>query len=574
MSAHLERLCGLRMATGDGGVAGRRSVGQDGHVASIGAVSQRGRSMDADVVSKFQMTGQDVPWLLARLAERRPDHPVLIWEPRSGEVATWTYSEFWSEVRRLAAGLQKNGIQKGDKVIIHSDNCPEMVLAWYACATVGAAGVTTNTRSVAAELTYFIDHTKAVAAITQPQYASVVAASGPNLKWIAVTEDNSGEAASAEQAAHGQGSFDDLFADIEEFVPRRAEPMLPVGIMFTSGTTSRPKAVVHTHANTLWGTRVGPDNIGADPSSVYLIFLPFFHVNAQSWSMWSILGVGGTVVLQPKFSSSRFWDVVVKHEVSHISLIPFVYLAVQGQPIPENKLKAAVFGAIAPPLEQLIGCRVLAAYGMTETVTHATRSGLYGDIPPGSLGKATPGYETLIVDPETGEVLDDGRVGELWLRGTRGIQLFLEYYDNDDANAKTFTDDGWFKTGDMVRMGDGGAIFYTERDKDMLKVGGENVSSKEVEDLCRTVPGVGDVAVVGRSHPMLDVVPVAFVIKGANAPSDAELESAILELCKQNLSDFKVPRAAYFVDDFPRATLEKIAKNQLRDIADAKPEPF
>ena len=530
--------------------------------------------MDADVVSTFQMTGQDVPWLLARLAERRPDHPVLVWEPRSGEAQTWTYSQFWADVRRLAAGLQRNGIKKGDKVIIHSDNSPEMVLAWYACATVGAAGVTTNTRSVAAELTYFTDHTNAVAAITQPQYAAVVAASGPNLKWIAVTSDNSGEPATAEQAVPGLLSFDDLFADIEEFIPRPAEPMLPVGIMFTSGTTSRPKAVVHTHANTLWGTRVGPDNIGADPDSVYLIFLPFFHVNAQSWSMWSILGVGGTVVLQPKFSSSRFWEVVVKHSVSHISLIPFVYLAVQGQPIPENKLKAAVFGAIAPPLENLIGCRVLAAYGMTETVTHATRSGLHGDIPPGSLGKATPGYETLIVDPETGEVLDDGRVGELWLRGTRGIQLFLEYYDNDDANKKSFTEDGWFKTGDMVRMGDGGAIFYTERDKDMLKVGGENVSSKEVEDLCRTVPGVGDVAIVGRSHPMLDVVPVAFVIKGANAPADAELEAAILELCKQNLSDFKVPRAAYFVDDFPRATLEKIAKNKLRDIADAMPEPF
>jgi crotonobetaine/carnitine-CoA ligase len=530
--------------------------------------------MDADVVSTFQMTGQDVPWLLARLAERRPDHPVLIWEPRNGEVQTWTYAKFWDEVRRLAAGLPRNGVQKGDKVIIHSDNSPEMVLAWYACATVGAAGVTTNTRSVAAELTYFIDHTKATAAITQPQYAAVVAASGPKLKWIAVTADNSGEAATPEQAVPGLLSFDDLFADIEEFIPRPAEPMLPVGIMFTSGTTSRPKAVVHTHANTLWGTRVGPDNIGADPDSVYLIFLPFFHVNAQSWSMWSILGVGGTVVLQPKFSSSRFWEVVVKHDVSHISLIPFVYLAVQGQPIPENKLKAAVFGAIAPPLENLIGCRVLAAYGMTETVTHATRSGLHGDIPPGSLGKATPGYESLIVDPETGEVLDDGRVGELWLRGTRGIQLFLEYYDNADANEKSFTDDGWFKTGDMVRMGDGGAIFYTERDKDMLKVGGENVSSKEVEDLCRTVPGVGDVAVVGRSHPMLDVVPVAFVIKGANAPDDDELQAAILELCQKNLSDFKVPRAAYFVDDFPRATLEKIAKNQLRDIADAMPEPF
>jgi len=549
-------------------------LGQDGGPGPGGSASRGGNFVDTDVVAQFQMTGQDVPWLLARLAQRRPDHPVLIWEPRSGEQKIWTYSEFWNEVQRLAAGLQKRGIKKGDKVIIHSDNSPEMVIAWYACATVGAAGVTTNTRSVAAELKYFIDHTKAVAAITQPQYAAVVAASGPGLAWIAVTADNSGESPSEEQDLHGLDSFDALFGTVEEFVPRPAEPMLPVGVMFTSGTTSRPKAVIHTHANTLWGTRVGPDNIGADPDSVYLIFLPFFHVNAQSWSMWSILGVGGTVVLQPKFSASRFWEVVVKNDVTHISLIPFVYLAIQGQAIPENKLKAAVFGAIAPPLEQLIGCQVLAAYGMTETVTHATRSGLYGDIPPGSLGKATPGYESLVVDPETGEVLDDGRVGELWLRGTRGIQLFLEYLDNDEANEKSFTEDGWFKTGDMVRIGDGGAIFYTERDKDMLKVGGENVSSKEVEDLCRTIPGVGDVQIVGRSHPMLDVVPVAFVIKAANAPDDAELEAAILQKCRENLSDFKVPRAAYFVDDYPRATLEKVAKNQLRELADSFPEPF
>ena len=531
-------------------------------------------TIDADAIARFQMTGQDVPWLLSRLAARRPDHPALVWEPRSGEVRTWTYAEFWADVRRLAVGLVARGVKKGDRVLIHSDNSPEMVLSWYACATVGAAGVTTNTRSVAAELTYFVDHTKAVAAITQPQYAALVAQSGPGLSFIAVTSDNSGEPAEAGQSTPGQISFDDLLGDLDSFVPRPAEPMLPVGVMFTSGTTSRPKAVVHTHANTIWGTRVGPDNIGADPDSVYLIFLPFFHVNAQSWSMWSMLGVGGTVVLQPKFSSSRFWEVVVKHGVSHISLIPFVYLAVQGQPIPENKLKAAVFGAIAPPLEQLIGCRVLAAYGMTETVTHATRSGLHGDIPPGSLGKATPGYETLVVDPETGEALDDGRVGELWVRGTRGIQVFLEYLDNPDANDKAFTDDGWFRTGDMVRIGEGGAIFYTERDKDMLKVGGENVSSREVEDVCRAVAGVGDVQVVGRSHPMLDVVPVAFVIKAADAPADEDLERAVIDHCAENLSDFKVPRAVYFVDDYPRATLEKVAKNKLREIADAQPDPF
>ena len=137
------------------------------------------------------------------------------------------------------------------------------------------------------------------------------------------------------------------------------------------------------------------------------------------------------------------------------------------------------------------------------------------------MGTPTPGYEMLVVDPVTDEVLTDGRIGELLVRGTRGIQLFLEYYGNPDATAESFTEDGFFKTGDRVRIGAGGAIFYSERDKDMLKVGGENVSAKEIEDLCRQVPGVRDVAVVGRSHPTLDEVPVVFVVKGPDAAADS-----------------------------------------------------
>jgi len=533
--------------------------------------------VDADVVAKFQFTGQDIPWLLRKWAEAQPDTDLLVWEPREGDGARWTYAEFLAATRRLAAGLAARGITKGDKVVIHCDNSPEMVLAWYACATVGAVAVTTNTRSVAAEMTYFIDQTDAVAAITQPQFAAMVAQAGPALKWIVVTDDNSGAAATAEQAAHGFDSFDSLYGDEADCPERPAEPMAPVGIMFTSGTTSRPKAVVHTHANALWAAKVGPTNIKMHPGGVYLIFLPYFHVNSQSWAMWStVLGAGGTVVLQPKFSASKFWSVIAEHDVTHISLLPIVYTTTAGQEIPPNKLEVGVFGAIAPPIEQMLGgdVKVVPAFGMTETVTHASTAAPYQHIPPGSLGKPTPGYEFLVVDQETGEVLDDGRVGELWIRGTRGIQLFLEYYGNPEANEKSFSPEGFFKTGDRVRVGEGGAIFYVERDKDMLKVGGENVASVEVEGICRQVAGVRDVAVVGRSHPTLDVVPVAFVVKGPDAPEDAELERQVIELCKENLSNFKVPRAVYFVDDFPRATLDKIAKNQLRDKADALPEPF
>jgi crotonobetaine/carnitine-CoA ligase len=527
-------------------------------------------SFDATAVARFQMAGQDIPWMVERWAQAKPDHPFLVWEPRAGGGRTWTYREFADDVARVAAGLASRGIGVGDKVLIHADNCPEAVLAWYACARVGAVAVTTNTRSVEAEIAYFASHARCVAAITQPQYAAVVAAAAPSLRWIAVTEDDSGVPASAPVDVDHE-PFADLLGVAEDAPVRAADPLLPAGILYTSGTTSRPKAVVHTHANAVWAARMGPTNISLGGDDTYLVYLPFFHVNAQSWSIWTALGVGATVVLQPKFSASRFWEVIGKHSVTHLSLIPFVFKAIAGDPIPEHTVKVGVFGLIMPELDGWLGMRVVPAYGMTETVTHAIHAGPFEDWPRLSMGRPTPGYEALIVDPETGAICDDGQIGELWLRATRGIQLFLEYYDNESANAASFTDDGWFKTGDLVRVGENGNLFYSERDKDALKVGGENVSAREVEDVCRTVAGVGDVAVVAKEHEMLDVVPVAFVIATPDAPAPAELEAQVIAACRTNLSDFKVPRAVYLVDEFPTATLEKVAKHKLRDLANAKP---
>jgi len=159
----------------------------------------------------------------------------------------------------------------------------------------------------------------------------------------------------------------------------------------------------------------------------------------------------------------------------------------------------------------------------------------------------------------------------MWLRGIRGIQLFLEYYDNDDANEKAFVD-GWFRTGDMVQMGTGGNVFYQERDKDMLKVGGENVSSKEVEELITAIAGVAGVAVVGKQHDFLDQVPVAFVIKAPGVEDDDALREEILSTCREQLASFKAPRAVYYVDSFPTGTLDKLLKNELRELADQQPK--
>jgi crotonobetaine/carnitine-CoA ligase len=150
----------------------------------------------------------------------------------------------------------------------------------------------------------------------------------------------------------------------------------------------------------------------------------------------------------------------------------------------------------------------------------------------------------------------------------RGISVFLEYLNNPEANEKMFTEDGWCRTGDVVRLEEGGHIFYCDRDKDALKVGGENVSAREVEDACRAVPGIDDIAVVAKSHDMLDMVPVAFVIRNAMAEPEEQMAEAIIEACKATLSDFKVPRAVYYLDEFPTAELGKISKKDLRDLAD------
>src|SRR5438874_2672931 len=176
--------------------------------------------MDDAALLQFQMHGQDIPWLLAHWADRKPDHPALVWAPRGGASKTWTYRQLLEDVQRLAAGLVGRGIAKGDKVLIHSENSPEMVLSWLACGMAGAVGVTTNTKSVTSEMSYFAEHTGAVAAITQPQYAAMIAGAAPALKWIAVTADNSGEPPSDADVAHGFDSFDTLLADAADWTPR------------------------------------------------------------------------------------------------------------------------------------------------------------------------------------------------------------------------------------------------------------------------------------------------------------------------------------------------------------------
>ena len=201
----------------------------------------------------YTFAGKDVPWLAKLWATQTPDKPYMIWEPKEGDSKTWTYAQFWAEINEVACGLIAKGVKKGDKILIHAENSPEMMIAWYASSIVGSVAVTTNTRCVGDELTYFAEHSDAVGCITQPKFIQALAENAKSLPWFIVLDDNSGEAPTAEETAYA-AKYDrwaKLYGQGKEAPARPAEPMLPVGIQYTSSTTSHPKAVVHTHANAL-----------------------------------------------------------------------------------------------------------------------------------------------------------------------------------------------------------------------------------------------------------------------------------------------------------------------------------
>ena len=520
-------------------------------------------SAQIDKSKALMMQGQSIPWLLDQWVQRCPDKTFLVWEPFSGEPTSYSFQRLQQETRQIAGSLYEKGVRPGDFVIIHMENSPEFILSWFACAALGAVAVSTNTHSVARDLEYFADHTAAVCALTQPAFAGMIVGACQNLKFVAVTDNDAGEAPTTEIPDQCI-SFNSLLAGNAAMLPERVtDPMDNLSVQFTSGTTSRPKAVLWTHANGLWAGKASAIHMRLNHDDKTLIFMPLFHTNAQGYSMLASLWVGATIVVQPKFSASRFWPLSLKYKLTWLSTIPFAFKAIAGQPVPEHQYRFWGTAAHIPALKDAFKVDTIGWWGMTETLTHGIVTDVDHPGPAGSIGRVAPEYEIQIRTGE-GKLAGPGERGLLFIRGVRGVSLFKEYYRNDEANQQAFDENGWFDTGDIIRMDENGYLFFSDRDKDMLKVGAENVAASEIESVVMQTGLVSECAVVGQKHHMLDEVPVAFVILAPGVDAGDGVAEKIIGYCETNLASFKVPKAVHIVDALPRSTLEKIAKNELR----------
>jgi carnitine-CoA ligase len=512
-------------------------------------------------------SGTDV-WALVQLrAQRSADRIAFVWHPYEGPPREWTYRELARDAAALAAGLQRRGIGPGDKVLIHLDNCPEFVIAWYACAAVGATAITTNTRSVADEMRYYCEDSQPACAITEPRFAEMIAACAPQLKWQALLDHNAGADCTT---AGGGDSLAALAGDPGDFTPRPPDPMAPMSVQYTSGTTSRPKGVLWTHANALWAARVNAVHEDLHPSDCHLTYLPLFHVNALGYQMLASMWVGARFVLLPKWSTSRFWDVSLQHGCTWVSLIGLsaraLAMGATGEIPAGHSYRLFGCGVCDMPFDGALGVKTIGWWGMTETISHPIVGNPYTPDRPMSMGRAAPEYQIAVVRDDGVTPVEAEEAGELLVRGTSGLSLFAGYLNQPAATAESFDEAGWFRTGDLVTVHADGYLSFADRAKDMLKVGAENVAASEIERVIMETGLVSEVAVVSRPDDKLDEVPVAFVVPWEQRDSlAAEVEAA----CAQRLADFKVPRAVYGVRDLPRSMLNKVNKTELRKVAHA-----
>ncbi len=503
---------------------------------------------------------------LARHAAERPDAAAL---QHGATVLSW--SELAEKVARLAGALHRAGIARGEVVAVQLPNIPEFIIAYFAIARLGAVMTTLHMPYRASEIETLLGHSKAAAAIAladskgfRPAEAILsMRARLPHLKAVVA---HGGKVA----GAFGLGEMIEASPPLD---PEDVEPPVaadPFLLLYTSGTTSAPKACPHNYHNLLSNARLGAPEHKITAANRVLSAAPFSHLYAI-YSIHVSLATGAAIVLLPAFAPADLAAVIERDKPTALWSAPAHLAAMRAQGLLAkhdfSSLKMMIISGTSCPPElarwvaaQLPGCAVTQLWGMTETQAALyTRPGDPIEVTATTTGRASPGTEVRVADPE-GHACPPGEEGELQVRG---CLLFPGFFNNPAANDTAFAPGGWYRSGDLATMDAAGNVRITGRSKDVIDRGGVKFNPRDVEDMLDVHPQVLQSAIVPMPDPVLGERACAFVTLRPGA-AEPKLEELCAYLLSKGIAKNKLPERLVVVAEMPLTPTRKIIKGMLK----------
>ena len=487
---------------------------------------------------------RNIPELFQQRASAAPDKVFLLSE---ADERQFTYREFEQAVARAAGMLAAHGIGKGDVVSLLLPNSVEYIVAYFACWRLGALAGPVNGHLKTQEIEYVVSNSESKLLLVNSEFLAKVEGSRVPVKVF-----------DSERQA-GEGFKEDKRAEID----LQDEAI----IIYTSGTTGKPKGCLLTHGNVIANARQISTWLGFTEHDRLLTVMPLFHMNAVSATTMSALYAGGSTVVSPKFSASRFWHIISDYQITSfgsVATMLSMLLSTYPDGVPAglktDQLRFAMCGSAPVPAEVLkrfeetFNCLVVEGYGLSESTCRSTFNPPDERRRPGSCGLPI-GNEMRVVADDDRDV-SEGELGEIVLRGEN---ILKGYFKNEAATASAFRN-GWFHTGDIGYRDADGFYYIVDRKSDMIIRGGENIYPREIDEVLYQHPQIAAAAVIGVADQLYgEEVAAVVVLKSGATLSETEL----IEFCKTRLADYKCPKTIRFVADIPKGPTGKLLKREL-----------
>jgi long-chain acyl-CoA synthetase len=494
--------------------------------------------------------------LLAHRAAMAPQKSFLFSE---ADGRKFSYEEFMRAVNRAAHMLASQGVGKGDVVSLLMPNSAEYIIAYFACWKLGAVAGPINSLLKAQELAFVLSDSETKTLLVHSDFLETIESLRKELPLLRAVIKFDYEATSSKdfsgEAPSISSSLPDIDCDSEAI------------IIYTSGTTGKPKGCLLTHGNLIANARQISEWLGFSKDDRLLTIMPLFHMNAVSVTTMSALYAGGSTVVSPKFSASRFWQIISDYQITSfgsVATMLSMLLTTHPDGVPKglttDQLRFAMCGSAPVPAEVMkrfegtFNCLVIEGYGLSESTCRSTFNPPNEQRRPGSCGKPI-GNEMQVVDEDDQEVAN-GELGEIVLRGDN---ILKGYYRNPDATATAFRN-GWFHTGDVGYRDADGFFYIVDRKSDMIIRGGENIYPREIDEVLYQHPAVAAAATIGVADQLYGEEVAAFIVlkEGREAT-----EEEFIAFCRARLADYKCPKSVHFLKEIPKGPTGKLLKREL-----------